>query len=554
MDHRRTTGNRFGAARVHTAAGANAPGLPQALVIAGVGSLLGDLIQVIREQAHLSITGIVDPNPMLHGQFIDDIPVLGWLNDIPNHVRNAVIGNPIHAGSFDRASVFQTLKARDFRFPVLRAVASSCDDEVFLPEGTSLLAGCTVMRGAHLGLNVLVGSNCRIKSGVILADHQVVIQHTTRLRGNKPKAALPSADVRTVLAPLNESIQTTMRRMNASGLEIVLVVNEHGTLVGTITDGDIRRGILAGIDLVQPVSQIMNPAPTTIRLGAPAAEMFRIMRDKSIRHLPVVDGKQHPIGLERIETLADDLTECNAVVMAGGLGTRLKPITDALPKPLIPIGGRPLLDHILTRLHAEGVENIVLSLNHLGHQIREHIGDGSRYGTKVDYLTEKKRLGTAGALSLLQPRPRKPFLVMNGDLLTGLSFAKLLQFQREHHYAMVVCVRQHKLQVPYGVAEIRDGQVIALREKPSFQHFINAGIYMLAPSCLEYLPDERYCDMPDLIRLLIANGKRVGAFPIFEYWRDVGTHADLAAAQTELETADQKQMHSMAAAIMGARP
>ena len=503
---------------------------PAPLVIVGAGSFLGDLINLVREYPEFAILGILDPSPILRGQFVQDIPILGWLGDIPKHVRSAVIGNPVHSPAFDRGSVFRLLKMKGIHLPILKAETCKCSNDVILRAGTCLLPGCAVLNGAQLGLNVLVGSNCRIVSSGALADHQTMAPNTTWDSAETVKTATNSPSAEAALATGNEPIQTTMKRLNSSGLEIILVADKDNKLVGTVTDGDIRRGILAGIDVDQPVSMIMNPNPVTVRLGTPGAEMLRIMRDRSIRHLPVVDSDNHPIGLERLESLVDNISECNAVVMAGGMGSRLKPLTDNLPKPLIQIAGRPILDHILTGLHAEGIEEVVLALNHLGGKIRDHIGDGSRYGTRVNYLTERKRLGTAGALSLLRPRPRKPFLVMNGDLLTGLSFSKLLQFQRAHNYTMVICVRQHSLQVPYGVVEIRGGEVLALREKPVYRHFINAGVYVLTPACLDHLPKDQYYDMTDLISTLVRSGERVGVFPIIEYWRDVGTHADLAAA------------------------
>jgi dTDP-glucose pyrophosphorylase/predicted transcriptional regulator len=367
-----------------------------------------------------------------------------------------------------------------------------------------------------------------------LEDHRVLQFGAGAKAGLKLKSdAIEQCNSREVLAVASDSIQEVMKRMNSSRLEIILVVDPQGVLLGTVTDGDIRRGILSGIDVEQPVSLIMNPKPVTVCVGTSESEMLGLMRKRSIRHLPVVDGRRHLVGLERLEVLFDKMSGHNAVVMAGGLGSRLKPLTDTVPKPLIPVCGRPILDHILTRLHSEGVDGVVLSLNHLGDQIKEHVGDGKKHGVQVDYLTEKKRLGTAGALSLLEPRPNKPFIVMNGDLLTDLSFSKLLQFQSDHDYAMVICVRRHNHQVPYGVVEIRDGEVTGIREKPIYPHFINAGIYVMSPDCLGFIPKGEYCDMPDLIRTLVEHGKRVGVFPIIEYWRDLGTHADLAAAEQE---------------------
>ncbi|OGV46190.1 MAG: hypothetical protein A2X46_12560 [Lentisphaerae bacterium GWF2_57_35] len=335
------------------------------------------------------------------------------------------------------------------------------------------------------------------------------------------------------LARESDSIQEIIRRINWANMEIVLVVAEQGALLGTITDGDIRRGILAGIDSAQPVSIIMNRHPITVPLGAPYHEMLDIMRKRSIRHLPVVDNENRPIRLERIESLLDQLTGQGAIVMAGGMGTRLRPLTNDTPKPLLPVAGRPILDHILGGLRESGIEDVVISVNYLADRIRDHVGNGQEHRLNVNYIAEKERLGTAGALSLVRPRPRRPFLVMNGDLLTKMNFAKILQFQNKHRHDIVMCVRKHQFQVPYGVVDIREGCVTGLREKPVLEQFINAGIYVLNPACIDLIPRNRYFDMTDLIQAVLGQGGSIGAFPIIEYWRDIGNPSDLQAAGRE---------------------
>ncbi|MBN1676869.1 MAG: nucleotidyltransferase family protein [Kiritimatiellae bacterium] len=345
-------------------------------------------------------------------------------------------------------------------------------------------------------------------------------------------AALPKCMTAT-LASAADSIQEIIRKMDWAAMEIILIVDAEGALLGTITDGDIRRGILAGVDLGEPAERIMNRKPVTVPLGTPAGEMLQVMRKFSIRHLPVVDGRNRPVRLELLQALVDDIREQKAVIMAGGLGTRLHPLTDSTPKPMLPIAGRPLLDRILHNLRANGVEDVAISVHHLADRIRAHIGDGNDHQVRVSYINEKKRLGTAGGLSLLDPRPKRPFIVMNGDLLTTINFASLLRFHRKAACDLVMCVRKQKVQVPYGVVELDGERIVSLHEKPVYEHFINAGIYVLEPACIDLIPRERYFDMTDLVQTVLEAGGRVCAFPVIEYWRDIGNPEDLRAAIRE---------------------
>jgi len=266
------------------------------------------------------------------------------------------------------------------------------------------------------------------------------------------------------------------------------------------------------------------------------------MQTHSIRHLPVVDNNRRPVRLEMLTTVLDNLKAQGAIIMAGGLGTRLRPMTSATPKPLLTVAGKPVLDHILENISESGIEDIIISVNYLGRQIREHVGDGRAYELNVNYLSEQKRLGTAGALSLLRPRPRRPFLVINGDLMTNMNFSRLLQFQHDHGYDLVMCVYKQKFSVPYGVVEISNGSVTEIREKPVHEYFINASIYTLKPECIDLIPFNEFFDMPDLVNKVLAKGGTVGAFPIIEYWRDIGTADDLNLAGSEYHQIERNRM------------
>lgn len=508
---------------------------PRGLVLVGAGGPLPELIALLREQEGFVCQGILDPDPTLHGEIIEGLPVLGWLGRIPRHATCALIGLPKQPNGFDRKSVYHILLRQGLSLPVFKALSAVTAPDVDLPAGTVLLDRSVIEPGASIGVNTLLEPDAGIARCAALGEHQVLRRKQVLRRTVTDTPAPPETRrLEAVLAREDEPLQRIIERINWANMEIILVVNPHGRLIGTITDGDIRRGLLAGVDLDQPAGLIMNRNPVTASHGLTRKEMLRIMREKSIRHLPVLDADGKPVLLERMEHMLDEVTGHDAIVMAGGLGSRLRPLTNDTPKPLLPVGNRPILDHILGGLKAAGIEEVVLSLNYRGDQIRHHVGNGAQHGMRVNYVTEKQRLGTAGALSLLDPRPERPFLVMNGDLLTNLNYAKLLRFQQENDYALVMCVRRYKIQVPYGVVQIgANGQIGALHEKPVHEHFINAGIYVMKPSCLDCIPQQEYFDMTDLTQRLIERGESVGAFPLVEYWRDIGRPEDLRAASEE---------------------
>ncbi len=510
-----------------------APSEPRSALIIGAGTFLPELIRLVQDHGEYRLDGILDPSPALKNQPINGVPVLGWLEDVPPGVAAVVMGTPSAPQAFDREAVFRILSRRGLSFPILTDPASHCAADVVLSRGTLLLANSRVEQGATLGENCLLGAGATVGACAQLPDHCVLLpgEHISFSEDVRSQPSQPKSLAAT-LARETDSIQEVIRRINWASLEIILVVNQQGILLGTVTDGDIRRGILAGLSTAQPVSLIMNRNPVTAPVGLPYEEMLQLMRTRSIRHLPVLDNENRPIRLERMEALLDRFSG-GAIVMAGGLGLRLRPLTNDTPKPLLPVAGRPILDHILSGLRHSGIEDVVISVNYLADRIRDHVGDGKDHALHVNYLSERERMGTAGALALLRPRPRRPFLVMNGDLLTRMNFARLLEFQRRQNHALVVCVRKHQVQVPYGVVDIHGGCVTGLREKPVIEQFINAGIYVLDPACIDLIPKNRYFDMTDLIQAVLDRGDSIGAFPIIEYWRDIGNPEDLNAAGIE---------------------
>jgi NDP-sugar pyrophosphorylase family protein len=507
---------------------------PMPLYIIGAGEFLYDLISLIQNYPEYKLRGILDPAQGLKGQIIKGIPVTGWLTDLPDENVCAAIGTPSTPGAFDRNAIYQILLKQNVTLPIIRSPSAVYPPDLALRRGTILLPHCHIKPGAYIGENCLLAPKSFIAEGIELSPSSVVMpgQKITDC-SNLQQPKLQPKSLAATLASKHDTIQEIMRKINWAAMEIMLVIDHDGALVGTITDGDIRRGILAGMDVNEPVSSIMNPKPITVPLGTSYQYMLELMEQRSINHLPVVDNKNRPVRLEMITSVLDSLKAQGAIVMAGGLGTRLRPLTNKTPKPLLSVDGQPILDHLLSNIQNSGLKDVIISVNYMGQKIRKHVGDGSKHRLNVNYLSEQKKLGTAGALSLLKPRPKRPFLVLNGDLMTNMNFSKLLAFQKKHKYAIVMCVYKQKFNVPYGVVEINNGDVTGLSEKPVYEHFVNASIYTINPSCIDLIPRNTFFDMPELINKVIKNGSKVGAFPIIEYWRDIGVSEDLDVANTE---------------------
>jgi dTDP-glucose pyrophosphorylase len=331
------------------------------------------------------------------------------------------------------------------------------------------------------------------------------------------------------------SILETIRVIGEGSLQLALVCRD-GRLLGTATDGDIRRAILASVPLSSPISAAMNRSPITAPHGISNIAALALMRRHSIHQLPIVDADGKVIDVKLIDDLATSPQSDHWVVlMAGGLGSRLKPITDDLPKPLIRVGDKPILETVLSGFVKAGFSKFFISVNYKAEMIREYFGDGSKWGVNIDYLEEDERLGTAGALSLLPERPEHPFFVMNGDLLTTVNFEQMLQYHREHQAFSTVCVREHSVTVPFGVIDFDDHRLLGIREKPTQKFFVNAGVYLLEPGVLDHLAVHETVDMPTLIERTIAEGKPSVVFPLREYWIDVGRLDDLQRASDEFQ-------------------
>ncbi|HEY8241702.1 MAG TPA: nucleotidyltransferase family protein [Kiritimatiellia bacterium] len=349
-------------------------------------------------------------------------------------------------------------------------------------------------------------------------------------------------DLSTFCVKPSATLREVMTRLNRNQKGIVLVTDAGGQLAGTVTDGDIRRALLADRNLEAPVSELLKDKqgsnfaqPVTAPLGTAPDVLLSLLREKGILQVPLVDDQGRVAGLTTLDELVPDRAlPLQAVIMAGGKGTRLKPLTENLPKPMLPVGGRPLMEHIIDQLRTSGVKRVSVATHFMPERITEHFGDGSGFGVELSYIEEQQPLGTAGALSLMAPSG-EPMLVINGDILTQVDFRTMLAFHREHKADLTVAVRKYDVNVPYGVVRSDGVQVRDLAEKPVYQFLVNAGIYLLEPGSFAHVPKGRRFDMTDLIKSLIEAGRSVVSFPVLEYWLDVGQHGDYEQAKQDHE-------------------
>ena len=332
------------------------------------------------------------------------------------------------------------------------------------------------------------------------------------------------------------SIRDGLEVIDTGGIQIALVVDENAKLQGVVTDGDIRRGILQGVDLDASVTTVMNPDPVTASPDETRSRLIEMMKSRRIHQIPVVDTKGTVQAIKVLDKLLEPEPRPNPIMlMAGGLGTRLRPLTNDCPKPLLEVGDKPILETIIEGFTQHGFHRFYLSVNYKAGMIEEYFGDGSNWNAQIEYIREEKRLGTAGPLSLLPRQPDHPLIVMNGDLLTTLNFSQLMDFHEEQRADATMCVREYEVQVPYGVVETDDQRMTGLEEKPVHRHFVNAGIYVLNPDVLGHVPIDTFYDMPDLFETLVDNNQKATVFPVREYWQDVGQKEDFRRANSEYD-------------------
>jgi dTDP-glucose pyrophosphorylase/CBS domain-containing protein len=348
------------------------------------------------------------------------------------------------------------------------------------------------------------------------------------------------ADITAFFISPENTIQEAMTCIDVNGLGIALIVDEARQLIGTISDGDIRRALLANLDLKSPAVGLLSrkppqhAVPLTASVDDDRASILLRMKEHFIRQVPLLDKEGRVVDLFSVDEMLQE-TPLQAVVMAGGFGKRLLPLTETLPKPMLPVGDRPLMELMLEQLRSAGIQRVNITTHYMPEKIKEHFGDGSAFGVKLNYVAEDEPLGTAGGVGLLEPS-NEPLLVVNGDLLTHINFRDMFAYHQESKAVLTVAVRKYDFTVPYGVVETENGYVQRLVEKPSFTFFVNAGIYLLNPEAHRRIPRGGRMDMTDLIDLLIAEGQPVASFPIREYWLDIGQHADYEQAQADMKS------------------
>jgi dTDP-glucose pyrophosphorylase len=328
-----------------------------------------------------------------------------------------------------------------------------------------------------------------------------------------------------ILIKPEDSLQHAIKVLNDGGTRITLVVDKSNKLLGTVTDGDIRRALINKFTMTSPIKLIMNKQPIFASKASSKKDILQLMTSQGIIHMPVLDNNGVIYDLETIEHLIKSQTFDNTVfLMAGGFGKRLHPLTEDTPKPLLKVGDRPIIETIIQQFIDHGFKNFFISTHYKSEQIKEFFKDGSQYGVNINYINEVEPLGTAGSLGLLpEDIPDLPIIVMNGDLLTKVNFQNLLDFHNNGKSDATMCIREYDVQVPFGVVEINKGEIKQIREKPVHKFFVNAGIYVVNKHLINKIHGNTYLDMPDFLETeLREKGKGINAFPIHEYWIDIG--------------------------------
>ena len=341
-------------------------------------------------------------------------------------------------------------------------------------------------------------------------------------------------NIKNIKLKQNATIKEALGIIDSGAMQIALVVDDNDKLLGTLTDGDIRRGILRGLDLDSSIETIVFKEPAIAKISSTKEEILKIALSKKLHQIPIVDDNGIVLDLKEIEELVEPKIKTNRVIlMVGGLGTRLRPLTQDTPKPMLKVGNKPILQTIVEKFAEYGFVNITMCVNFNASIIRDYFGDGKEFGVNIDYVLEQKRMGTAGALSLLKERPSEPFFVMNGDLLTNVNFEHIFNYHTLHKATATMCVREYDYEVPYGVVKMNDNKITAIAEKPVQKFFVSAGIYMLSPEILDLIPQDEFYDMPALFEKLIKLSKNVISFPIREYWLDIGRMEEYQRANEE---------------------
>lgn len=348
-------------------------------------------------------------------------------------------------------------------------------------------------------------------------------------------------DISKICVHPEDNIRQAITSIDQGVAGIALVVDDANRLVGTVTDGDVRRAMLGGLTLETRLSILLEqkkgtiyPQPVSAPAGSQPEDLVQLMRERVIRQLPLLDGEGRVVDLAILDDHLHYIDlPLQAVIMAGGFGSRLRPLTDDLPKPMLPINGRPIMERIIEQLRQAGIRRIHVSTHYKPEKIVEYFGDGKRFGVDLTYINEETPLGTGGALGLMD-QPDQPLLVVNGDILTQVNFRILFEYHKDHQSEITIAAQQYEMQVPYGVLECEGSRVTGLKEKPKMEFLVNAGIYILEPGILKLIPKNTFFNMTDLIQSALDHQNKVVTFPIHEYWQDIGRHDDYDQAQDDV--------------------
>ena len=333
----------------------------------------------------------------------------------------------------------------------------------------------------------------------------------------------------------NASIKEALEVIDKGAIKVAVVLSDDGLLLGMLNDGDIRRALLKGMSLGDSIAGIINKHPVVANINDTKERILELANEKKLHQIPIIsNGKL--IGIQDIrEFLAPKNKPNKVILMVGGLGTRLRPLTNDVPKPMLDVGNKPILHTIVENFAKYGYTDIIMCVNYKSEIIKEYFGNGDKFGVKIEYVLESKRMGTAGALSLLQKRPKDDFFVMNGDLLTNVNFEYLHEYHKDSNACASICVRKYEMQVPYGVVNVRANKVTSIEEKPTQSFFVSAGIYMFSPIVLDFIPKGVFYDMPTLFSELLKQNFAVYPFFIREYWIDIGKMDEYRRANDEYE-------------------
>ncbi len=330
----------------------------------------------------------------------------------------------------------------------------------------------------------------------------------------------------------NKTLVDALNNLESEETQIVLIIDSDKKLLGTISDGDIRRHLITGNSLLTKVSEVMNKNFISIKKEENKQKILYLMKEKGINQIPVIDESGQILDLILLKELIEvkDFLENPVLIMAGGMGSRLRPFTENCPKPMLKVGEKPILEILLEQFIEHGFSNFYISVNYLKDQIIEYFEDGQKWSVNIKYLIEENPLGTAGALSLLPKDLDKPFVVINGDILTKFNIRQLIDFHHKNLSDLTICAREYEVKVPFGVIETEGIELKQIIEKPSYKHYINAGVYTFSHELLKIIPENKPIDMPVLIEKLQSLNKKIIICPIHEYWIDIGRHETLDKA------------------------